>query len=244
MGWAPDQIESLVPVGEVEKRMRAFESVETHHGSTYKDGSTVIIVPTRGQIDFRTVIRWQNLIHPMNQPKAWIFAAGHEVGHAYNAVLENVIAKGSPLANYKYVLTLEDDNLPPPDALLRLLESIEEYKLDAVSGIYFTKGEINMPMAYGSALKYAQQGILSFEPLDVRECLAAGSVLEVNGIAMGCGLWRMDLFREVPGPWFVTTESQSQDLYFCERARRAGKRFGVDMRVRVGHMDVNTGVVY
>ena len=36
----------------------------------------------------------------------------------------------------------------------------------------------------------------------------------------------------------------TQDLSFAERAVRLGKRFGVDMRVRVGHLDVRTGVIY
>jgi hypothetical protein len=77
--------------------------------------------------------------------------------------------------------------------------------------------------------------------------------MAVNGIAMGCALWRMDLFRQIPKPWFVTVAdylpdrglvSFTQDLYFCEKAVRAGKRFAVDFRVRVGHMDVDTGEVY
>jgi hypothetical protein len=78
--------------------------------------------------------------------------------------------------------------------------------------------------------------------------------MEVNGIAMGCALWRMELFRELAAPWFVTVNDVfpekggaqcfTQDLYFCERARRAGKRFAVDFRVKVGHLDTETGVVY
>jgi hypothetical protein len=63
----------------------------------------------------------------------------------------------------------------------------------------------------------------------------------------------MDLFRDIPPPWYVTVadvvpgkgiQGFTQDLYFSERAVRSGKRFAVDMRVRVGHLDINTGVVY
>jgi hypothetical protein len=70
---------------------------------------------------------------------------------------------------------------------------------------------------------------------------------------MGCSLWRMSLFKEMPAPWFVTLNEvtderkiscASQDLYFCERLKRAGKRLAVDLRVHVGHMDVETGIVY
>jgi hypothetical protein len=122
-----------------------------------------------------------------------------------------------------------------------------------VSGIYFTKGDINMPMAYGDPREFDRTGVLDFRPRAVAECLAAGQVMEVNGIACGCSLYRMDLFREVAQPWFVTVSDvvegvgpvgMTQDLYFCKRARMMGKRFGVACGVRVGHLDLSTGVVF
>lgn len=229
-----------------------FERVEHIAGSTFKDNSTVIVIPTRGMIHHRVVNAWQNLIAPMNQKRALLFASGHEVGVAYNTMISSVLANPE-LSKWKYVLTLEDDNLPPPDAHIRLLESIEWGNYDAVSGLYFTKGEVGMPMAYGDPAEHGRTGVLDFRPRDVREALAAGQVMPVNGIAMGCALWRMNLFREMPAPWFVTVNDVvpgqgprcfTQDLSFCEKAVRAAKRFAVDMRVKVGHMDVNTGRVY
>lgn len=228
-----------------------FERVKLISGTTYKDNSTIIIVPTRGMVHHRVVSAWQNVLGPMNQKRAMLFASGDEVGKAYCRMIEFIL--GHPeLSKWKYILTLEDDNLPPPDAHIRLLESIEDTKVDAVSGIYFTKGEYNMPMAYGDP-KLFERGELEFRPRDVRAAVTQGHIMEVNGIAMGCALWRMDLFRDVPGPWFVTeadyeegkgSRAFTQDLFFCNRARRAGKRFAVDFRVRVGHLDINTGIVY
>jgi hypothetical protein len=164
-------------------------------------------------------------------------------------MIANVLANPD-LSTWKYLLTLEDDNLPPPDAHLKLLESIETTGVDAMSAMYFTKGPYNMPMAYGDPASKS----FDFRPRDVKEALAAGQVMPVNGIAMGCALWRMDLFRKVEPPWFVTAQeftegvgakAYTQDLYFCERAvRQHGAKFAVDCRVRVGHMDVNTGDVY
>jgi hypothetical protein len=195
---------------------------------------------------------WQALIAPMNQKRAMFFTSGHEVGQAYDAMIRSVLDHPQ-LRDWRYVLTLEDDNIPPPDAHLRLLESIEWGKYDAVSGLYFTKGEINMPMAYGDPAEHARTGVLEFRPRDVREALAAGQIMPVNGIAMGCALWRMSLFREIAAPWYVTLNDwvpgkgivgMTQDLQFTQRAVQAGKRFAVDMRVKVGHLDVASGNVY
>jgi hypothetical protein len=194
----------------------------------------------------------QQLMAPMNQKRCLFFCAGDEVGKAYDRMIKQVLADPE-LSKWKYVMTVEDDNLVPIDAHIRLLETIEWGKYDAVSGIYFTKGLGTMPMAYGDPEEYRQTGVLDFKPRDVREAIKKGHVMDVNGIAMGCALWRMDLFREVESPWFVTVadviegkgpQAFTQDLYFCWNAKKAGKRFAVDMRVKVGHLDVNDGVVY
>jgi len=244
---------NMVPAAQLTSKLEGlgFDRVEQLHGSTYKDNSTVIIVPTRGNIHHKTVTTWQALIPMMNQKRSFMFAVGDEVGVAYNSMIRNVL-NNPELSTWKYIMTLEDDNLPPPDTQQKLTETIEQ-GYDAVSGIYFTKGDINMPQAYGDPDYFRTTGKLEFRPRNIVDALHKGKIVEVNGIAMGCALWRMDLFREISEPWFVTTQEwdeekgikcYTQDLYFCERARRIGKRFAVDLRVRVGHMDVNTSIVY
>jgi len=240
----PSVVDALSPLG--------FERVELLHGSTFKDCSTIQLVPSRGLIDPKVIGSWIGLIAPMNQKRWLTFTEGDEVGHAYTEMVGRIL-KDPYLSKWKYIMTMEDDNLPPPDAHIRLLETIDWGGYDAVSGLYFTKGDWNMPMAYGDPAEYARTGVLTMQPRDVAHAVEAGTIMEVNGIGMGCALWRMDLFREIDPPWFVTVNdiipdkgimAFTQDLYFCERARRVGKRFAVDMRVRVGHMDVETGVVY
>ena len=248
---------TMVPVGDVVAAMQqntglGFDRVEHIAGSTYKDSSTVIVVPTRGTMSHRFVSALMGLIAPMNQKRAVLFASGHEVGEAYNAMIQSILANPE-LRSWKYLMTIEDDNLIPPDAHIRLLESIEFGKFDAVSGLYFTKGDQNMPMAYGDPEEYARTKVLDFRPRDVREALRAGQIMPVNGIAMGCGLWRMSLYKELPAPWYQTvadvvpgkgTQVFTQDLHFCQNAVRAGKRFAVDLRVRVGHLDIHTGQLF
>lgn len=232
---------------------RGFEQIKTISGTSYKDSSTVIICPTRGMIHHKVVAAWQGLMAPMNQKRAFLFCAGDEVGQAYNQMIQGILADPN-LSKWKYILTLEDDNLPPPDAHLKLIEAIEANGgIDCVAGIYFTKGELSMPQAYGDPNEYRRTNVLDFKPLDIRDALSRGALIEVNGVAMGCTLYRMDLFRQIPAPWFVTVQEWdpvkgaqafTQDLAFCHKAKLAGKRFAVDCRVRVGHLDINSGVVY
>ena len=232
---------------------RNFQTIQTVSGHTYKKARTVIVVPTRdGMISTRVAPALFGMMAPPNQQRALLFAQGHEVGQAYDAMIEGILAN-PVMSKWEYVMTCEDDNIPPMDAHLKLAESIEWGKFDAISGIYFTKNEVGMPMAYGDPDEYRQSGVLDFAPRDIRSALERGQIMEVNGIAMGCALWRMDTFRKIPKPWYVTVadvipgkgaELMTQDLSFCKKMKQAGMRLAVDFRVRVGHLDVASNQLY
>jgi len=253
VGTTPQWIEGPDGLGKALDGL-GFERVQRHSSATYRDNSTIIIVPSReDKFHYKVVNSWQNMIAPMNARRILLYVVNDEVGKAYTTMVQNIL-KDPQLSTWKYVMTMETDNIQPPDAQIRLLESIEEFGLDGVSGIYFTKGEVNMPMCYGDPEHYRQTGELEFRPRDIRAALATGNrVVECNGVAMGCSLYRLDLFKQIEPPWFVTVndivegkgvQGFTQDLFFCEKAKRAGKRFGVDLRVRVGHLDFASGVVY
>jgi len=166
---------------------------------------------------------------------------GMEVADAYNAAVDMAL-EHEQLKEFKYLLTLEEDNLPPPDGLLKLYESIDEYA--AVGGLYWTKGEGGQPMIYGDP-----KGILAFQPQQVR----VDTVQECNGLGQGFTLFRLDVFRHIEKPWFKTVQEYdpqtgvqmgTQDLYFFANLRRAGHRVACDTRVKVGHLDVSSGMVW
>jgi hypothetical protein len=212
-------------------------------GKQYRDLSTICVIPTRGMIPARVVESWMGLMTPMNNAFMRIFISGMEVGDAYNAAVELVLGH-EQLSKFKYLLTLEEDNMPPPDGLLKLYESIDEYV--AVGGLYWTKGEGGQPMVYGDP-----KALLSFQP----QVPKPESIHECNGLGMGFTLFDLDIFRDpkVEKPWFKTVQQWdpqtgaavgTQDLYFFAKARKAGYRVASDTRVKVGHLDPSTGIVW
>ena len=249
----PPEPQDKVHLDEVKKLGLGFERIQHIQGSTFKDNSTIIIVPEKTPyFHHRWIQNFQGLIAPMNTARPTLFVINEEVGHAYTNTIKSIL-DNPQLSKFKYIMTIESDNLPPPDAHIRLLETIEWGNYDAVSGIYFTKGEINMPQCYGDPEAYKRTGMMEFRPRDIRAALSNGTVMECLGIAMGCALWRIELFKQIEPPWFVTVNDIvpgkgascfTQDLHFCQRAVAAGKRLAVDFRVKVGHMDLNTGIVY
>jgi hypothetical protein len=212
-------------------------------GKTHKDLSTIIICPTRGLIPDMVVQSWMGLMRPMNQKVIGpIFARGMEVGEAYNDMIKAIIDNPG-LSDFKYLLTIEEDNLPPPDGLLRLYESMEEY--DVVGGLYWTKGEEGQPMIYGDP----QAIPFNFIPQVPKE----GTVQRANGLGMGFNLFKMEIFKKLPYPWFKTLHEYdpmtgaklyTQDLYFYEIAGKAGYKFACDNRIKVGHLDYAANIIW
>jgi hypothetical protein len=209
-------------------------------GATYRDLSTVVLVPTRGLIHARVVMSWMSMVPLMNQklvrlPPALI-GRGMEVGDAYNQMVAAVLADPG-LQKFKFILTLEEDNIPPPDGLHKLLETIHDGPWAAVGGLYWTKGEGGQPMIYGDPTELPVNFIPQVPKRD--------TVQECRGLGMGFTLFDVNLFRDpdLPtGHWFQTVEAASgtytQDLFFFHRAVKLGYRFACDTRVRVGHYDV------
>src|SRR5438105_398817 len=164
-------------------------------GQTYRDLSTICIVATRGMIPSRVVQSWMGLAPAMNQKFMRIFLEQMEVGDAYNKGIEMVLAHPD-LSTWKYVLTLEEDNCPSPDGLLKLYESIQ--KFDSVGGLYWTKGDQGQPMIYGDPQVMPKNYIPQLPKAD--------TVQECNGLGMGFTLFKLDMFRKIPKPWFKTLQ--------------------------------------
>lgn len=203
----------------------------------YEDQSTIVLIPTRGVIPARTVECLANLAAPMNQRMIRMFVSGAEVGDAYEQAIA-MLLDHPDLGKWKYVLTVEEDMLFPPDALIRLIETIGDYS--AIGALYWTKGEMGMPMIYGDPKVQP----LNFTP----QMPELDAVQECNGVAMGLTLFKLDDFRKVDAPRFKTvrtaTEAWTQDLYYCHKARMAGLRFAVNTGILAGHLDPSTGNVW
>jgi hypothetical protein len=209
----------------------------------YEDLSTVIICPTRGMFPTRVVQSWMKMQNPLNQTVYGpIFAEHMKVDTAYNALIKYILGH-EYLSKCKYILTIEEDNLPPVDGLLKLYESMNEY--DAVSGLYWGKGDNGFPMIFGDP----EKGPLDFAGQTPKQ----GEVQHCNALPMGFTLFKTEMFKNIEDPWFETLEGVSekgipqrmtQDIYFYRKAAKQGYKFAVDNRVLVGHFDAKNDRVW
>jgi len=208
----------------------------TESGS-WKKQRTVMLIPAGPTIPTRIYLSHCSLMFPPNQPAHRMAAIGAEVGEAFsNSILE--IINHPVLTEWEFLLTIEHDNAPQPDGLVRLIHRMETRKdLAAIGGLYWTKGLGGVPQIWGDV----KDPVLNFrpQPPDV-----AGGVVESYGVGMGFTLWRLKIFKDekLRRPWFKTVAGMeglgTQDLYAWGDLRKHGYRCGIDCSVLVGHFDL------
>lgn len=266
-------------------------------GDTFKDLSTICIIPIPGPKTEKKFLNckkcktkneyesWQfsglhpmfveaykRLVRPMNVPFLEMMPSGYEVGDAYNKAIEMILANPA-LNNFKFVLTVEYDNIVPfiPDSqgpLMMLYETLEK-GFDAAGGLYWTKGIPSMPLIYGDPKEKRKDSAGMFKvihpskkpkPKDWKPGQIVtgewhdGDIINCNGMGMGFTLFKLDLFRDkrLKKPWFETRSDHgkngprqyTQDLSFFEKFRTHGYKCAINTNVKVGHLDFRSGQIF
>jgi hypothetical protein len=207
-------------------------------GGTWKRQRIVVVIPMGKTIPTKVYFSHLALGFPPNNGVFRLGAIGQEVGEAYSNCFEEIL-RHPELSQWEYILTIEHDNAPPGDGVLKLVEQMERHpELSGIGGLYFTKGWGGVAQIWGDP----KDPILNFRP-QVPD--PAGGLVECNGTGMGFNLWRMSMFRDpkLRRPFFKTQKDSSgistQDLYFAADAKKYGYRFAVDCSVKVGHYDLD-----
>lgn len=212
-------------------------------GASWKKQRIVVVIPAGSSIPSKVALSHWNLGFPPNNGVVRILAEGMEVGEAYSTAIQGVI-EHPELTTWEYLLTIEHDNMPPPDGVVKLLERMESHpELSCIGGLYFTKGEGGVAQIWGDPT----DPVTNFRPLppDLN-----GGLVECCGTGMGFNLWRLKMFKDAKlrKPWFKTLSGSqgfsTQDLYFWGDARKHGYRCAIDCSVKVGHFDSSTGMVW
>lgn len=210
-------------------------------GGSWKKQRVIVMIPSAEMIPAKVALSHWNLMFPPNQGVYRMLCLGMEVGDAYTRGIEEILAHPE-LSQWEYLLTVEHDNVPPPDGLMNLIKRMDEHpEYACIGGLYWTKGETGVPQIWGDP----KDPVLNFRP----QPPVVGELVECNGTGMGFNLWRISMFKDnkLRRPWFRTVASASegmgtQDLHFWSDAKKHGHRCAIDCGVLVGHYDHSTGI--
>ena len=225
-------------------QMLAQATRRVKDSAAWKQQRVVVLVPASNSISTKVYLSHMNLIFPPNNGVHREVAIGMEVGEAYSQAIEGIVSH-PVLSQWEYILTMEHDNMPPPDGLVKLIAQMHKHpEYACIGGLYWTKGEGGVPQIWGDP----KDPVLNFRP----QPPVAGKMVECCGTGMGFNLWRIELFKDkrLRKPWFKTLNGSNgtgvgtQDLYAWADFRKHGYRCAVDCSVLVGHYDAQTDTVW
>ena len=150
--------------------------------------------------------------------------SGDLIGEYRNRIVRDALSLGCT-----HLFFVDDDLLVTNDALQRLYA----HDLDVV-GFRYCKKE-PLPRC-ASMIKVGE----SYEPAP-----SSPDLLEIDwSLTAGGTLYRMDVFRKLEYPWFVSSAKGTEDTYFCARLREHGLKAYLDNTLTAGHMDKKTRKIY
>lgn len=144
---------------------------------------------------------------------------------------------------YDYVLFIDSDMHWQDNGIIAYMASLD---LPIVGGLCVRKTWPHKPTIYvrdpeDGRLK---QPVLGPEAFD-GSLKPEQRLLEVDAIGMGFTMIRRDVFEAIEPPWFwfgfeklngKTTYGSGEDVWFCEKAQRAGFKVTCDIGLHIGHI--------
>ncbi len=124
--------------------------------------------------------------------------------------MRNQTAKFALEGEFDYLMFVDDDVSIPTDTLRKLLAC----DADIAAGWTIIRGYPFQNMFFrhvnGDPDTLENYPSEDFEP---------GTVVPCDAIGFSCVLIKTSLLKKVPPPWFVTGTSNTEDIYFCMKAR-------------------------
>lgn len=223
------QIDDLVRkyVTEPEEHIQEVNQEYLSQGDT----KVLLVIPTEKKLEDKLPSDINKIIIPTGVQIKYYNVFGLPVAEAYNNAVQVLLNDGAD-----YMLTVEDDTYAPYFALSRLLDILRENKHISAVGAWYPK---KSPLREGVHI-VLKHGITEYRTASGPD----DGLHEVMTLAMGCTLYKAEMFKYITSPWFATTENLTQDSFFSQKARKMGYKLYCDSNTKCKHIDRITGEVF
>jgi hypothetical protein len=171
--------------------------------------------------------QWIDHFHQIIKPEGTLtgFIHGASPARGRNDIIKAAIAQ-----EMTHILFIDDDTIPPPDVLQKLLP----HDKDIVGGLYLMRSYPHYPLMFQRSYSDGRC-LYKFLTPDT------DGLVEVVNTGLGCCLIKTDVFKKMPHPWITLGETEKDhwgdDISFFNRAvNKYDYKVFVDTTVRCGHI--------
>jgi hypothetical protein len=145
----------------------------------------------------------------------------------------NWAAQAAISMDAKWLMFIDDDMMLPFDSYTKL----RKVNYDIVGALNYIRGYPFRLMAF----KYTKSNekprrLANIYQEELPKPL--GAVIPCNAIGTAVALIRVDIFKKTPAPWFITGPHNTEDIYFCIKAKEYVPKIKIGMHTGVvtGHL--------
>ena len=132
----------------------------------------------------------------------------------------------------QYILMLDDDMIVPPDLFRRLYS----HRKDVTGCLYYQRGGAYHPVIMKQT--NAKDGLKGIQFIDHFDpMIRKPGLYRIDGvIGGGCMLFKTDVFRKIPQPYFWIDGIVGTDVHVCNQLLDAGVEIWCDTSIELGHV--------
>lgn len=179
-----------------------YKRIMEDSGSGGYTNRLLVATPTLGNVRIEWVTARYGQIVPTNWSMVQMLqymnqyvAIRYQIADAQNMIVKEAIEK-----DFEWLLLIEDDTCPPPDAFVRFNEHMRANTAPVVSGLYYTKSEPSEPLLYRG------RGNSFYDDWNL------GDKVWVDGVPTGMLLIRVALLKEMwkDSPEYFTSQGHQR----------------------------------
>ena len=179
------------------------------------------------------------IVRPKGYKVECLFPRGYKVAEARNLIIKEALKEKAD-----YVFFIDDDVKVPPNALLELLDM----NCDVAALSYPLKQDV-----YQEAI-LVDEGECGIRSLDKSTLAKKNNNKRIIcgpfwAVTMGCTLIKASVLRKIGYPWFFENTTSdinnfTEDVFFTQKCNENNIQIKVNLDIRCGHMDKESGKVY
>jgi len=167
--------------------VREYRTIVQDSGDPGYVNRVLIATPTTGLVR----IEWVQARYGQIIPANWSSVQMTEFMNSYIPLryqvddAQNMIVKHMLEGDFEWLLLIEHDTCPPPDAFIRFNQYMREEKVPVVSGLYYTRSRPSEPLVYRG------RGTGAYTDFKI------GDPVWCDGVPTGCLLIHSAILREM-----------------------------------------------
>ena len=156
------------------------------------------------------------------------------VGRVLTPIARERLTEWAIEGKMDYIFMIDDDMICPMD----LFEQLYKHNVDVVAPLAFTRRPPHYPVLYRVVEGYDN---LRHQEYFINKRIGnypKDKLVECDAVGFGAALIKIGVVKKMTRPYFMSTTSAGEDIWFCRQAKRMGAKIYMDTATKLGHIGI------